>query len=102
MLLELAGPAMPGAVCKNRAPLFDDQLPGEDVGACVMRLLKAQTLCRSCPAFTGCAQRRSDLEERDQWVLGVWAGQIQTTHQPVFNRIPESWLVRTDRRGAEK
>jgi hypothetical protein len=43
-----------GALCRGRAPLFDDTVPGEKPAERRARLASAAELCAVCPARTNC------------------------------------------------
>lgn len=65
------GPALPGAACAGRAPLFDDVLPGETPDARQERHRLAARTCRACPALAVCRDRLPRLPARTS---GVYAG----------------------------
>lgn len=72
-LTALLGPAVTGASCRGRAPLFDLDLPFEPAEQREQRHAMALALCRGCPARAACA---AALASSPPAVTGVWAGQV--------------------------
>ncbi|MGH3939115.1 MAG: hypothetical protein ACRDTG_10870 [Pseudonocardiaceae bacterium] len=68
-------PSLPEAACRRRAPLFDDQHPGETTEQQQQRLNTARTVCQDCPAQAGC--RAALHEQPPRWGgIGVQTAQI--------------------------
>lgn len=71
-------PALPGAKCRGRARLFDEQQPDESAESAAQRHKQAQMLCASCPSLDPCRDWFVRLRPRER-PLGVIAGRL---HQP--------------------
>jgi hypothetical protein len=65
-----AAPALPGARCKNRAPLYDPAAPGENFDT-----VSARHNGRRCPSLTRCQTWLLGLKPSRR-PLGVVAGQV--------------------------
>lgn len=68
----LVDPRLAGAKCAGRAPLFDDELPGETGEDRSDRLAYATSICRTCPVQSACRTAAAELDNP----TGVWAGHI--------------------------
>ncbi|MDV6292246.1 WhiB family transcriptional regulator [Rhodococcus aetherivorans] len=66
----LVDPRLQGARCAGRAPMFDDDLPGENPETRSARLADAARICRGCPVLSAC---RTAAHEQDH-PTGIWAG----------------------------
>ncbi|OBF52531.1 hypothetical protein [Mycolicibacterium monacense] len=76
LLTSLAGaPHLPGALCRDRAPLFDPPDVGTDPDTADYTQQVALRLCRDCPALAGCGVWFDTLPVR-QRPTGVIAGRI--------------------------
>lgn len=71
-------PALPGARCRGRPHMFDEQQTDEDIEAAAQRHAQALSLCRDCPALASCSAWFDDLP-RSKRPTGVVAGQL---HRP--------------------
>lgn len=71
----LGAPALPGARCRGRPHMFDEQQPDEDAEAAAQRHAQALSLCRDCPALASCTTWFDDLP-RSKRPAGVVAGQL--------------------------
>lgn len=94
-LLSLVDPALSGAACAGRAPLFDDEIDDESAEQREARHHVAASICRSCPVQPGCRAAAGD-----HYALGVWAGACQPRSvQPVATRTwrPNSRGIRMAR-----
>jgi len=70
----LAGaPALPGARCRGRHHLFDEQRPDEDDGTAAARHAQALALCNRCPALDPCQSWFASLPPRKR-PTGIIAG----------------------------
>jgi hypothetical protein len=57
LLAALAGaPSLPGAKCRNRSHLFDEDAPGEEHDTVAARHAQAIGLCAHCPARDRCTE----------------------------------------------
>lgn len=71
----LAGaPALPGARCRGRPHLFDEQRPDEADANAAARHAQALALCNRCPALTPCQSWFASLSPRKR-PAGIVAGQ---------------------------
>ncbi|QEM46301.1 hypothetical protein [Mycolicibacterium grossiae] len=74
LLSSLAGaPSLPGARCRGRGHLFDEQAAGEHHTTAAARHRQARGLCDRCPALHACAAWVDSLPAR-QRPAGVVAG----------------------------
>lgn len=75
LIAAVRAPKLPGALCRNRAALFDEAEHGEDPAAVAERHERAAAVCQLCPALGPCSQWAASLPPR-QRPPGVLAGQI--------------------------
>ena len=76
----LAGcPTLPGARCRGRPHLFDEQRPDEPADTVQARHTQALSLCNRCPALEDCRAWFATLKPR-QRPGGVIAGRIHHWH----------------------
>ncbi|MCW2686152.1 MAG: hypothetical protein JWR37_1042, partial [Mycobacterium sp.] len=76
LLDALAGvPRLPGALCRDRAALFDPPASSADDDDVEYAQGAALALCRRCPSLAGCRVWFDNLPARHR-PLGVIAGQI--------------------------
>jgi WhiB family redox-sensing transcriptional regulator len=66
-------PALPGARCRGRPHLFDEQRPDEDDANAAARHTQALALCNRCPALTPCQSWFASLSPRKR-PAGIVAG----------------------------
>ncbi|WML63202.1 WhiB family transcriptional regulator [Rhodococcus sp. AH-ZY2] len=82
-LTALVDPRLEGARCAGKAPLFDDELPGETTEARSERLAYAANICRGCPVRTACYA--ASLEHD---AAGLWAGRIRSIDHATRKKVP--------------
>ena len=78
------GPALPGAACKAKAPLFDNRVDKETADQRDQRHADAIELCLSCPVFNQCKPGPDDD--------GIWRGTLYDRKQrrcPCGTQLPE-------------
>lgn len=68
----IVDPRLAGAKCTGKAPLFDDELPGETTENRSSRLAYAANICRGCPVQSACRTAASELDHP----TGLWAGHL--------------------------
>lgn len=74
-------PALPGAVCRSRAPLFDATHDvAETPEQCAARIAQAQALCNQCPALADC---REWAHQQTGELSGVIAGELHEPEYPI-------------------
>jgi hypothetical protein len=74
------GPALPGALCRGCAPMFDNELDGENRTTKQQRHRAVVQICSACPALDTCHSWSAD---EPVWKLnGVVGGEIRA---PVGN-----------------
>lgn len=74
-------PALPGAVCRSRAPLFDATHDvAETSEQCTARITEAQALCNQCPALADC---REWAHQQTGELSGVIAGELYEPENPI-------------------
>ena len=71
-------PALPGAKCRGRWWLFDEQQPGEADESAAQRHKQALSLCSHCPSLIPCRDWFDGLKPRER-PLGVTAARL---HHP--------------------
>jgi WhiB family redox-sensing transcriptional regulator len=82
LLMTIAGaPALPGARCRGRHHLFDEQNGSESSETAAARHRQALGLCQHCPALTACRAWLDTLPARKR-PQGVVAGTIGGTDAP--------------------
>lgn len=75
LIAAVRAPKLPGALCRNRARLFDEAEAGEDPEAVVERHERAAAMCRLCPVLGPCNEWAASLPARER-PPGVLAGAI--------------------------
>jgi WhiB family redox-sensing transcriptional regulator len=70
-------PAVPGAACAGRQPLWDDHIHGEPDDQREARHHRARAICSRCPALENC---RSAAAVLDRFATGIWAGELHDPH----------------------
>lgn len=75
-----AAPALPGARCRGKHHLFDEQGTHEDPETADQRHTQALGLCRGCTALASCQQWLDTLPSSKR-PPGVVAGQIRKPRQ---------------------
>ncbi|MBP2450506.1 hypothetical protein [Mycolicibacterium lutetiense] len=76
-----AAPALPGARCRGKHHLFDEQGTHEAPETTEQRHAQALGLCRLCPALASC-QTWFDTLTATRRPKGVVAGQLNTPKPP--------------------
>jgi hypothetical protein len=71
-----AAPALPGALCRNRAALFDPAARGEDPEVVAARHAQAQALCGHCVSLARCEDWYCSLPPSKR-PAGVVAGVVR-------------------------
>lgn len=74
-------PALPGARCRGRHHLFDEQGKNETPEAAAERHTQALGLCRLCPSLAGCTTWFDTLPASRR-PKGVVAGQLNIPNPP--------------------
>lgn len=80
----LGAPSLPGARCRGRPHLFDEQHPGEPDHIAAQRHHQALSLCAACPSLPACTTYFESLPPAHK-PGGVIAGRIHrwaTTTRP--------------------
>lgn len=72
LIEALVDPRLSGAACAGRAPMFDDEIPGEIEAEQSRRLSAAAAVCIRCPVRSACRTAASELDH----LAGVWAGNL--------------------------
>jgi len=67
----VSGPALEGAACAGKAPLFDVRADGESRESYMRRYREARGICRSCPVLERCDQAATDAPPGQ--CTGIWA-----------------------------